>query len=362
MNGFQTAASLVVLSAILSYLNYRYLRLPSKIGVMLIALLMSLIIIAAGRVGYPVLRLDAVEFLARVDFRHTLLNGMLAFLLFAGSLHVELEALNREKAIIAVLSTVEVVISTMVVGVGMWAIGRLAGSEHSFAENLLFGALISPTDPIAVISVMKSVHAPKSLEVQLAGESLFNDGIGVVLFMFLQEILQSGAPVSGPYAVLGFLEQSVGGVGFGLAAGFVVFLMLKGIDNYHVEILLTLALAMGAYALADPLPISAPMAAVSAGLLIGNPGRTVAMSKATRDNLDNFWELHAVYQVTNEKEGFARKRPITRCRGLLNLMRGRRRKLAVIWAPPNWCQAPCRGDTIAVEDSSGVSYGPSTNA
>lgn len=291
MNGFQTAASLVVLSAVLSYLNYRYVRLPPKIGVMLIALLMSLVIIAAGRLGYPLLRRAALEFLAQIDFRHTLLNGMLAFLLFAGSLHVEVQELNREKAIIGVLSTVGVVISTIVVGGGMWTIGRLLGSERGFAENLLFGALISPTDPIAVISVMKSAHAPKSLEVQLAGESLFNDGIGVVLFLLLQEILQSDSPTSWPYAVSGFLEQSIGGVGFGLAAGFVVYLMLKGIDNYHVEILLTLALAMGAYALADPLPISAPIAVVSAGLLIGNHGRTLAMSKATRDNLDSFWEL-----------------------------------------------------------------------
>lgn len=291
MNGFQTAAFLVVLSAILSYLNYRYVRLPPKIGVMLIALLMSLVTIAAGRIGYPVLRRDALEFLARIDFRHTLLNGMLAFLLFAGSLHVELEELNREKAIIIVLSTVGVAISTVVVGGGMWTIGHLLHYQHSFVEDLLFGALISPTDPIAVISVMKSARAPKSLEVQLAGESLFNDGIGVVLFMLLHEILQSDARPSWPYALSSFLEQSIGGVVFGLVAGFIVFLMLKGIDNYHVEILLTLALAMGAYALADPLPISAPIAVVSAGLLIGNHGRTLAMSKATRDNLDSFWEL-----------------------------------------------------------------------
>ena len=291
MNGFQTVASLVVLSALLSYLNFRYVRLPPKIGVMLISLLISLITIAAGRLGYTILRRDALEFLALIDFRHTLLNGMLAFLLFAGSLHVGLEELNREKAIVVVLSTIGVAISMVVVGGGMWTIGRLLGSQRSFAENLLFGALISPTDPIAVISVMKSARAPKSLEVQLAGESLFNDGIGVVFFMLLQEIVEGDARPSVLYVASNFLEQSVGGVAFGLIAGFIVFRMLKGIDDYHVEILLTLALAMGAYALADPLPVSAPIAVVSAGILIGNPGRTLAMSKTTRDNLDSFWEL-----------------------------------------------------------------------
>ena len=290
MTFFDIIAILLTLSATFSYINYRYVRLPTTIGLMLIALLMSIGLIILGKLGLGIQQ-DAQRLLRQIDFESLLLHGMLSFLLFAGALHVGLDDLSRQKWVILLLATVGVVGSTFLVGALSWFAFEWAGLKIPFIFCLLFGALISPTDPIAVIGILRSAGTPKSLEVKIAGESLFNDGIAVVIFLALLEIAAGRhVPTPGEILIL-FTQEAVGGVLFGLAAGAGGYWMLKRVDNYEVEILITLALAAGGYALAEALHLSAPIAVVVAGLLIGNHGRLFAMSEKTREHLDLFWEL-----------------------------------------------------------------------
>jgi len=291
MNFFQIATVLITLSALFSYLNFQYIRMPAKIGVMAISLAISLALLGGGLLGIPDARHQAAHILNGLDFNQVLLHGMLAFMLFAGAQSLNLNDLKHEKAPVVLLATVSVVVSTLVVGLATYLLLQLIGIHATLLNALLFCALVSPTDPIAVIGIMKTARAPKSLETQIAGESLFNDGIGVVVFLVILELAGGDVAVSPLHVVTLFFEEAAGGALFGLATGYVVYQMLKRIDNYEVEILLTLALAMGSYALAEMLPISPPIAVVAAGLLIGNQGHAFAMSAETREHLDNFWEL-----------------------------------------------------------------------
>ena len=255
-----------------------------------VPLLFSLSLFVLGAF-VPAVAQQTRSVIEQFDFNQVLLHGMLAFLLFAGALHIDLGDLARHKEPIALLATVGVLLSTLIVGVLMWGVFALLGFKLRFIDCLLFGALISPTDPIAVLSLLKKIGAPKTLEVQIAGESLFNDGIGVVLFMGLLEVATGENDFDvGHFAFL-FIREAVGGAVFGLAIGLVAYRMLKSVDNYQVEILLSLALVWGGSALADALHMSAPIAMVVAGLLIGNQGRSFAMSKMTTEHLDLFWEL-----------------------------------------------------------------------
>jgi CPA1 family monovalent cation:H+ antiporter len=290
MTVFQIVAILISLTAVFSYLNYRYFKLPATIGVMLIALIVSLGLIGAGQFA-PWIRENAASLLTRVEFSSTLMQGMLCFLLFAGSLHIELNDLMEHKWVIMALSILGVVISMFVFGFLIYiALGWL-GFKLSFLWCLLFGALISPTDPVAVLGILKKAKVPASLEVQIAGESLFNDGIGVVAFVVLGEIALSGQEASPSRVGLLFLEEAIGGAAFGWFIGWIVYRMLKSVDNYQVEVMLTLGLVMGGYALAAEIHVSGPIAIVVAGLFIGNHGRRFAMSETTRRNLDAFWHL-----------------------------------------------------------------------
>jgi CPA1 family monovalent cation:H+ antiporter len=291
MGLFEIIAILLTISAVFSFINYRFLKLPTTIGLMLIALVFSLFLIVAGKF-IPGSNHWAVELLREVDFDETLLHGMLSFLLFAGALHVNLGDLRQQYRVIAGLATVGIVISTFVVGGLSWLMLNLLGMHMSFIACLLFGALISPTDPIAVLGILKTTNTPKSLETKIAGESLFNDGVGVVLFLVLLNIATSGyQEVSAAEIGLLFVQEAVGGAALGLAAGLLTYWFLKNVDNYQVEVLITLALVTGGYALAEGLHLSAPIAIVVAGLLIGNHGRSFAMSAKTREHLDGFWEL-----------------------------------------------------------------------
>ena len=290
MRLFDLIAVFIVMAAGFGYLNFRLLKLPTTIGLMALSLLFSLSLFVLG-VFVPAVAQQTRSVIEQFDFNQVLLHGMLAFLLFAGALHIDLGDLARHKEPIAVLATVGVLLSTLIVGVLMWGVFALLGFKLRFIDCLLFGALISPTDPIAVLSLLKKIGAPKTLEVQIAGESLFNDGIGVVLFMGLLEVATGENDFDvGHFAFL-FIREAVGGVVFGLAIGLVAYRMLKSVDNYQVEILLSLALVWGGSALADALHMSAPIAMVVAGLLIGNQGRSFAMSKMTTEHLDLFWEL-----------------------------------------------------------------------
>ena len=290
MGLFEIIAILFTLSALFSFINYRFFKLPNTIGLMLISLLFSLLLIVIG-LFVPESKQWAVKLLTQIDFDKTLLHGMLSFLLFAGALHVNINDLRQQYKIILSLATASVIISTFIVGGLSWNMLNVLGLNISLIYCLLFGALISPTDPIAVLGILKKVDTPKSLETKIVGESLFNDGVGVVVFLILLEMAVTGHEMTVAAAGLLFLQEALGGALLGFGAGLFTYWMLKQVDNYQVEILITLGLVTGAYALADALHLSAPIAIVVAGLLIGNHGRSFAMSETTRKNLDTFWEL-----------------------------------------------------------------------
>ncbi len=332
---FEIIAVLLTLTALLAYLNQRVLKLPPAIGLMVLALALSLGLIGLGQL-IPSVTDRARELLGAIDFDATLLNGMLGFMLFAGALHVDMGRLWRQKWPVALLATVGVLISTALIAVATWCTFVWLGRELPFVYCLLFGALISPTDPIAVLAILKTLGVPESLEMKIAGESLFNDGVGVVVFLALMgvaglgghghgqqintvepapslpaqvvdytglndpqvQIRQDPSPVpvhadrpqASEVAKL-FLVEVVGGALFGLVIGLTAFLMLRSVDNYQVEVMISLALVAGGYALASRLGLSGPIAMVVCGLLIGNHGRALAMSDTTREQLDTFWEL-----------------------------------------------------------------------
>jgi CPA1 family monovalent cation:H+ antiporter len=290
MGLFEIIAILLTLAAFFSFFNYRFLKLPHTIGLMLIGLLFSLLLIGVSWF-VPGSKQWAVDLLGQIDFDKTLLHGMLSFLLFAGALHVDINDLRQQYRIILGLATGGVVLSTVIVGILSWGVFTLLGLNIGFIYCLLFGALISPTDPIAVLGILKKAKTPKSLEVIIVGESLFNDGVGVVVFLVLLEMTGVGHDPGLAGVFLLFLQEAIGGGFLGFGAGLLAYWMLKQVDNYQVEILITLGLVTGGYALAEALHLSAPIAIVVAGLLIGNHGRSFAMSENTKQNLDTFWEL-----------------------------------------------------------------------
>jgi CPA1 family monovalent cation:H+ antiporter len=291
MNALNLAAILITISALFSFINYRFIKLPTTIGLMLIALVFSLLLLLAGKLGFADFELQAEHLLSSIDFNQTLMQGMLSFLLFAGALHIDLNDLAKQKWVITSLATFGIITSTFIVGGASYFLLNQLGIHLDFIYCLLFGSLISPTDPIAVLGILKSANAPKTLETKIAGESLFNDGVAVVVFIVVIGIATGGHEVTAGHILFIFLEEAVGGVVFGLAIGWLTYQLLKQVDNYQVEILLTLALVMGGYALASALHLSGPIAVVVAGLLIGNHGRMFGMSDHTREHLDTFWEL-----------------------------------------------------------------------
>ena len=290
MDLFHILAIIITLTAIFSYANHRYFGFPVTIGVMTISLIFSLIFIGITRF-VPGLEKSVQLLLNSISFDRTLLHGMLSFLLFAGALHVNIQDLAERKYSITSLATASTLISVFIVGVLTWLLSALFNTGIPFIYCLLFGAIISPTDPIAVLSILKTSRAPKSLETKITGESLFNDGIGVVVFLVILEVAAGTHQPDARHVLLLFARETAGGIAAGLILGYTAFLMLKSVDNYQVEILITLALTTGGYALADLMHISGPIAIVVAGLLIGNHGRFLAMSEKTRHHLDIFWEL-----------------------------------------------------------------------
>lgn len=271
MAGLNTFALIITLAALFSYLNYRFLRLPNAIGLMLIGLILSLLIIGLGAAGLPIVSRIAQDVVGHIDFNTTLMHGMLSFLLFAGALHVNINDLAQQKWIILILATAGVIASTFIVGFASYAIASAVGLQLPLIYCLLFGALISPTDPIAVLGILKKAGAPKSLETKITGESLFNDGIGVVVFIALLGIA-SGSGDTGAWSIAGlFFMEAIGGVVLGLALGAGGYYLLRSIDNYQVEILITLALVMGGYSFATLVHTSGPIAMVIAMTIAMGP-------------------------------------------------------------------------------------------
>ena len=292
LNPIDAAAVLVVLAAVFGYVNYRLFKLPHTIGLTIMGALASLAVVAADALIPGFAPGQAVRgFLRGIDFHAALMEGMLAFLLFAGALHVDLSMLLKRKWPVLVMATAGVMISTAVVGTGFKGITLALGLELPFIWCLVFGALISPTDPVAVLGILKSAKVPESLEAKVAGESLFNDGVGVVVFSILLATAIAGGEFSWLQAGELFLVEAVGGALFGLLLGWIGFRALKGIDEHNLEVLITLAMVMGGYSLAQTLHVSGPVAMAVAGLLIGNQGVALAMSETTRRHLLGFWSL-----------------------------------------------------------------------
>jgi len=298
VNAFDVAAILVAAAAVFGYVNHRFLRLPSTSGTLLVALVSSLVVVLIDRVvpGFD-LRPAMEGFLGEIDFDQTLMHGLLCFLLFAGALHVDLDGLLEQGWLIAGLATVGVLLSVTVVGVLTWLTFGLLGIDLSLLVCLTFGALISPTDPIAVMGLLKELKAPPTLGAQIAGESLFNDGVGVVVFMGLASMAQLGGTADlapGPSATdltVFAIREVVGGIVLGMALGYVGYRAMKSLDDHPLELLITLALVMFLYALSFWVHVSGPLAVVVAGLFIGNRGRRLAMSDRTREHIDAFWSM-----------------------------------------------------------------------
>ena len=292
-------AILLILATIFGAINYKFVKLPHTIGLMIVALVASLSLIALD-LTFPSLGMSILvnEFLGNIDFNVTLMQGMLSFLLFAGALHVDLDQLLENKWTILTFASIGVLVSSFVIGGGFWLISGAVGLSLPFLVCLLLGVMVSPTDPVAVLGVLKTLQVPSPLKAKIAGESLFNDGVAVVLFSVLVSLVfgnggEEGLETSFQLTSVIWLltKEALGGLFLGLISGFIAFWLLRQIDDYVLEVLITLALVTGAYSIALHLHLSGPIAMVIAGLLIGNQGTSLAMSETTRMHVEMFWEL-----------------------------------------------------------------------
>ncbi|MEP6355740.1 MAG: sodium:proton antiporter [Hyphomicrobiales bacterium] len=291
---FEIIALILVVSACLSWFNNAFIKLPHTIGLLVMALVTSFLLLGLEALLPQLGVTDAVQAaIGQIDFFETVMNGMLAFLLFAGALHVNLNLMREQKWPIGLMATFGVVLSTFIVGTLFYFAASLFGVPISFAWALVFGALISPTDPVAVLSLLKSITIPDTLEAKIAGESLFNDGVGVVVFTIIVAVAvgADGGNIDALHIAELFFVEAVGGAVVGLVIGYLVYKMMAKIDHEMVEVLLTLGLVAGVYALCLRLHLSGPIAVVVAGLFIGNQGAERAMSEDTRDALFSFWEM-----------------------------------------------------------------------
>ena len=292
---FEIVAGLLTLTAVFAWLNHRVLRFPGNVGLLLMGLAASLVLIGFELILPNVaIFADLHSFVEELNFSSALLNGMLAFLLFAGALQIDLSVLRDRAWMVGVMATLGVIISTIVIAVGFWTTAHLVKIPMPFAWALVFGALISPTDPIAVLGVLKQARVAKTLEMDMAGESLFNDGVGVVLFTILLAAATATTGGTGiDFIALArlFFVEALGGAALGLATGYLAYRAMRAIDDYPIEVLISLALVTATYAVASQLHVSGPIAVVVAGVLIGNHGAAFAMSETTQRYLFNFWNL-----------------------------------------------------------------------
>ena len=289
---FEAAAVLVVIAAILGYVNYIWFRMPHTIGLTVMGAVASVLMIALDA-AIPSLAVgEAVRsFLRDIDFDEVLLDAMLSFLLFAGALHINLDVLMTRRWAVLAMALFGVVISTFIVGFGFKLLSSLLGLDVPFVWCLVFGSLISPTDPVAVLGILKSARVPPELEAKIGGESLFNDGVGVVVFSICLAAALGAGEFSFTHALELFVIEAFGGALLGLVAGWIGYKTMKAIDEHNLEVLISLAVVMGGYALALRLHVAGPIAMAVAGLLIGNYGTRFAMSDRTREHLTSFWSL-----------------------------------------------------------------------
>jgi CPA1 family monovalent cation:H+ antiporter len=292
MDVFTIISVLVFLSAIFGYINARFLKLPNSIGLMLITIVFTMVVFGIGYVDDTLINAERY-IIDQIDFKSVLLDIMLSFLLFAGALHTNFEQLKVQRWPILVFSTLGVLVSTFLVGTSMYYLLQLLGMDISFIYCLLFGSLISPTDPIAVLGILKKAGAPKQLETKIVGESLFNDGVGVVVFLTIFQLASAGESVVGPLEILElFGVEVIGGLALGLGLGWGTYKLMRSIDDYDIEVIITLATVMVGTLIAQKFHLSAPLAMVAAGLVVGNDTvRNSAMSETTEIYVDKFWEL-----------------------------------------------------------------------
>lgn len=292
MDYYSIASILVVLSALFGYINVRFFKLPITIGLMIITILFTIVVLIIGQFDDTLL-LREKAFITSIDFESVLLDIMLSFLLFAGALHTNFQQLNVQRGPILAFATFGVLVSTFLIGTSMFYVLQWIGFDVSFIYCLLFGALISPTDPIAVLGILKKAGAPKKLETKIVGESLFNDGVGVVVFLTIFSIAKNpSASLELVEIATLFGQEVIGGIVLGLLLGWVTYRLMRSIDNYEIEVILTIAAVMGGTLLAHTFHLSAPLAMVTAGLIVGNDTlRDSAMSKVTESYVDKFWEL-----------------------------------------------------------------------
>jgi len=291
MDIFAIATILIVLSAVFGYLNVRFLKMPNTIGLMVITILFTLFVLAISFFNNTLLEQER-ELIAQIDFKTVLLDVMLSFLLFAGALHTNFQQLKIQRKPIVVFATFGTLLSTFLIGTFIYYVLYFLGFHIDYIYCLLFGALISPTDPIAVLGILKQINAPKKLETKIVGESLFNDGVGVVIFMTIYHMAQSGGDINLSSITILFVQEVIGGILLGFLLGWITYKLLKSIDDYDTEVIITIAAVMGGTLLAHKLHLSAPLAMVTAGLIVGNDTvRKTAMSKLTESYVDKFWEL-----------------------------------------------------------------------
>ncbi|MFD2822934.1 cation:proton antiporter [Lacinutrix iliipiscaria] len=292
MDYFVIASILVLISAVFGYINVRFLKLPNTIGLMLITILFTLAVFALSYFDDTLL--NAERFIIKqIDFKAILLDVMLSFLLFAGALHTNFEQLKVQRWPVLVFATFGVLTSTFLVGIVMFYMLQLIGLDVQFIYCLLFGALISPTDPIAVLGILKKAGVPKKLETKIVGESLFNDGVGVVVFLTIYKIADLGIDNVSTLEVAELFGKEVfGGIVLGLILGWITYRAMRSINDYDIEVIITLAAVMAGTVIAQKLHVSAPLAMVTAGLVVGNDTvRNSAMSETTEIYVDKFWEL-----------------------------------------------------------------------
>ncbi len=291
MDLFTVITILVVFSAIFGYVNVRFFKMPNTIGLMFITILFTLILFGVSYFDSTLLEKEK-QFISSIDFKTVLMDVMLSFLLFAGALHTNFQQLKVQRKPILTFATFGTISSTFIIGIFIYYLLQIIDLNVDFIYCLLFGALISPTDPIAVLGILKKVGAPKILETKIVGESLFNDGVGVVIFITIYQIAKVGGDVSLGHVAELFLVEVAGGIGLGLILGWVTYRLLKSIDNYEIEVIITIALVMGGTVIAQRLHLSAPLAMVTAGLIVGNDTvREATMSGETEQYVDKFWEL-----------------------------------------------------------------------
>ncbi|WP_460908903.1 cation:proton antiporter [Spirosoma areae] len=291
MNLFTLITLLIVVAALFAYLNTRFLKLPDAIGVMVLSLLFSLLLIGVNAL-LPTAFTLVRQTVAQIDFGRVLFEVMLSFLLFAGAFHTDAAQLRVERRSVMLFAFVGVLLSTALVGTGLYYLSQGMHLGIPYLVCLLFGALISPTDPIAVLGILAKFKLPENVKLNIVGESLFNDGVGVVVFATIYRLVVNGSDsVSAGEIGLTFLEEAGGGVLFGLALGYTMYRLLRSINHYQTEVIVTVAGVMGGYLLAQQLHISGPLAMVVAGLFVGDHAREHAMSRQTEDYIDKFWEL-----------------------------------------------------------------------